>query len=73
MIFCKLKDVLKRKGWTRYRLHKETGITHPTLHVMFHNRSKLYSAAVLEKICRALKCQPGQLLVNRSGRSFRRG
>jgi hypothetical protein len=57
IIVCKLKDVLKRKGWTRYRLHKETGITYPTLHAKFHNRSKLYSAALLEKIGRALRCQ----------------
>jgi putative transcriptional regulator len=62
MIVCKLREVLKRKGWTRYKLHKKSGVTYPTLHAMYHGRSKLYSAAVLEKICRTLRCQPGDLL-----------
>jgi len=62
MIVCKLREVLARKGWTRYRLHKESGITYPTLHAMYHNRSKLFSAVVLDKLCFALKCQPGDLL-----------
>ena len=29
---------------------------------MYHNRSKLFSASVLSKLCFALKCQPGDLL-----------
>jgi len=62
MIVCKLRTLLKRKGWTRYKLQKESGVTYPTLHMMYHGRSKLYSAAVLEKICEALQCQPGELL-----------
>ena len=68
MIICKLKKVLIRKGWTRYRLHKKTGISYPALHAMYHNRSKLYSASVLEKVCRALNCQPGDLLIMRTKR-----
>ena len=62
MIVCKLREVLNRMGWTRYRLHKESGITYPTLHAMYHNRSKLFSAVVLNKLCLALKCKPGDLL-----------
>jgi putative transcriptional regulator len=62
MIVCKLKEVLKRKGWTRYRLQKESGVTFPTIYMMYGSRSKLYSAAVLNKLCRALECQPGDLL-----------
>ncbi len=62
MIVCTLKQVLKRKGWSRYRLQKESGITYPTLHALYHGRSKLYSAGVLDKLCRALRCQVGDLL-----------
>ena len=62
MIVCRLKEVLKRRGWTRYRLQKESGVTYQTIHHMFRGRSKLYSTAVLEKICRSLRCQPGDLL-----------
>jgi len=63
MIICTFKQVLKRKGWSRYRLQKESGVTYPTLHALYHGRRKLYSAGVLEKLCRALRCQPGDLLV----------
>jgi DNA-binding Xre family transcriptional regulator len=40
MITCTLKQVLRRKGWTRYRLEKESGITFPTLYAMFYGKSK---------------------------------
>jgi putative transcriptional regulator len=62
MIVCTLKEMLNRKGWTRYRLQKKSGITYPTLHALYHGRSKGYSAAVLDKLCRALNCQPKDLL-----------
>jgi putative transcriptional regulator len=62
MIECKLKNILKRKGMTRYRLAKKTGISYPTLHALYRNRSKGYSADVLNKLCYALKCTPGDLL-----------
>jgi putative transcriptional regulator len=62
MITCTLKEVLKRKGWSRYRLQKESGITYPTLHAMYHGKSKGYSAEVLDKLCHALRCKPGDLL-----------
>ncbi len=62
MIICRLKHVLERKGWSRYRLQKESGVTFPTLHSLYHGKSKAYSAEVLEKLCRALRCQPGDLL-----------
>ncbi len=50
MIVRRLKGVLKRKGWTRYKLQKKTGITYPTLHALFHGRSKSFSAEVLNKL-----------------------
>jgi putative transcriptional regulator len=68
MIVCKLKEVLKRKGWSRYELQKRSGITYPTLNALFHRRNKGYSADVLNKLCYALKCTPGDLLVWRPDR-----
>ena len=62
MIICTLKEVLKRKGWTRYRLQKESGITYPTLHALYHGKSKLYSADVLNRLCATLHCKPEDLL-----------
>ena len=62
MIVVKLKEVLKRKGWTRYELQKRSGITYPTLHALFHSRSKGYRADVLNRLCSTLHCKPGDLL-----------
>jgi putative transcriptional regulator len=62
MIVCTLPEVLKRKKWSRYRLQKVSGISYPTLHALFHGTSKAYSADVLDRLCDALKCEPGDLL-----------
>ena len=62
MIICTLKQALKRKGWTRYRLQKESGITFPTLQAMYYEKSKGYSAKGLNRLCATLRCQPGDLL-----------
>ena len=62
MIICTLKQVLSRKGWTRYRLEKESGITFPTLYAMFYGKSKGYSSDVLNRLCATLHCKPGDLL-----------
>ena len=62
MIVCRLKQILKDKGWSRYRLHKKSGVTYPTLHALYHGKSKAYSADVLNRLCYALHCGPGDLL-----------
>jgi len=62
MIICTLQEVLKRKCWSRYRLQKESGITYPTLHALYHGKSKLYSADVLNRLCSTLHCKPEDLL-----------
>jgi putative transcriptional regulator len=62
MIICTLKGVLQHKGWSRYRLQKESGITYPTLHALYHGKSKLYSADVLNRLCYSLHCKPEDLL-----------
>jgi DNA-binding Xre family transcriptional regulator len=68
MIVCKLKEVLKDRGWTRYKLQQKSGITYPTLNALFYGRNQGYSADVLNKLCYALKCAPGDLLVWRPDR-----
>jgi putative transcriptional regulator len=62
MITCKLKQLLEKKRWSRYRLQKESGVTYPTLHALYHNKSKGYRSDVLDKLCSALRCQLGELL-----------
>jgi DNA-binding Xre family transcriptional regulator len=62
MIVCTLKQLLKRKGWSRYKLQMASGISYPTLHALYHSRSKGYSSAVLSRLCATLHCKPGDLL-----------
>jgi DNA-binding Xre family transcriptional regulator len=63
MIHCTLKQVVKKRGWSLYRLAKEADISYPTALSLYHNRSRMFSAPVLEKLCRTLRCQVGDLLV----------
>jgi DNA-binding Xre family transcriptional regulator len=59
MIHCTLKQVVRKRGFSLYRLAKEADISYPTLLSLFHNRSRF---PVLDKLCRVLRCKPGDLL-----------
>jgi putative transcriptional regulator len=64
MIEVRLKQLLEERGRTRYWLEKESGINYSTLSRIetaeHFNRIEL---RVLDAICSALKCQPGDILV----------
>ena len=64
MIEVRLKQLLDERGRSRYWLAQETGIEYKTLarieSAEHFNRIEL---RVLDEICRALDCQPGDLLV----------
>jgi putative transcriptional regulator len=64
MIEVKLKDLLENRGRTRYWLAQETGIQFKTLaRIERAESSNRIELRVLDSICRALECQPGDLLV----------
>lgn len=67
MIEIKLKGLLEAKGQTFYWLSKETGIGHTSLWRLRHGEAKGISFDFLERICRALQRQPGDLLVQVGG------
>jgi len=64
MIEVRLKQILEKRGRTRYWLAKESGINYDTLSRIetaeHFNRIEL---RVLDAICSALKCQPGDIFV----------
>jgi len=64
MIEVRLKDLLEARGRTRYWLEKESGIHYNTLarieRAELSNRIEL---RVLDEICRALECEPGDILI----------
>jgi putative transcriptional regulator len=64
MIEVRLKDLLEARGRSRYWLAKESGIQYKTLaRIEDAEHTNRIELRVLDKICRALECQPGDLLV----------
>ena len=64
MIRFRLGEILEGKGWTPYRLAQVTGLTVPTAYRLADpdQRFGRFSADTLERLCRALDGQPGDLL-----------
>jgi DNA-binding Xre family transcriptional regulator len=64
MIRWHLAAVLQRKGWTAYRLAKEAELTMPSAYKLADPdiTPDRIDVATLNKICRALRVQPGVLL-----------
>lgn len=64
VIRFKLAALLKKKGWTPYRLAKETGLTIPSAYRLVSEEPPLsvFKASTLDLLCKALGVQPGQLL-----------
>lgn len=59
MIYFKLKDMLNRRKMTQLKLVEITGIRQPTISAICVNRQKSVSVENMNKICKALDCQPG--------------
>jgi putative transcriptional regulator len=55
-------DELLGDGRTFYWLAKETGISHTTLWRLKKGKALGINFDTLEKLCGALKCQPGDIL-----------
>ena len=64
MIRFNLATILERKGWTPYRLARETGLTVPTAYRLADPELQFgrFTADTLDRICAALDVQPGDLL-----------
>ncbi|MFL6211971.1 MAG: helix-turn-helix domain-containing protein [Pyrinomonadaceae bacterium] len=62
MIETRLDKLLAAHGRTFYWLAKETGISHTTLWRLKKGKALGINFITLETICRALNCQPGDVL-----------
>jgi putative transcriptional regulator len=64
MVRWKIAGLLKRRGWTAYRLAQETGITVPAVYRLAKQNAQMgrVEGDTLDKLCDALQCQPGDLL-----------
>jgi putative transcriptional regulator len=62
MIQIRVDQLLVEHGRTFYWLAKETGISHTTLWRLKKGKALGINFETLEKMCQALKCQPGDVL-----------
>jgi putative transcriptional regulator len=63
MIEIRVDQLLAEHGHTFYWLAKETGISHTTLWRLKKGKALGINFETLEKLCQALDCQPGDVLV----------
>jgi putative transcriptional regulator len=62
MIALRLDKLLAKEKRSYYWLAKETGVSHTTLWRLKKGKAVGINFETLEKICRALRCQPGDVL-----------
>jgi putative transcriptional regulator len=73
MIKLKLDDLLENKGWTIYRLSRESGIRWGTLAKISNGQARRVDLNVINAICEALDCEPGDILVRMYSRKNKAG
>ncbi len=59
----KLDVMLKKRDLTGYALHRRTGLHQSVISKIRHGKAIALRLDVLGKICAALECQPGDLIV----------
>lgn len=57
-----LKVMLARREMTQRNLAEKTGVRPPTISAICNNSAKHLPVDVIEKICEALDCQPGDIM-----------
>ena len=70
MIEIKVDEVLETRGRSFYWLAKVTGISHTTLWRLKKGKALGINFETLEKMCEALKCQPGDVLAHKNERKI---
>ena len=58
-----LADVLDARGLTLTELSKLVGVSVVNLSLLKNNHAKAIRFTTLDAICRALECQPGDIIV----------
>ena len=62
MIVIRLDVMLARRKMSLTELSEQVGITLANLSILKNGRAKAVKLETLDEICRALQCQPGDLL-----------
>jgi putative transcriptional regulator len=62
MIKLKLDEMLREKNMTAYALHIKSGLHQSVISKIKRNLSKALQLTVLDTLCEALECSPGELI-----------
>lgn len=62
MIYINLEKLIKKNNVTKYWLVKETGSSYQAINDMINHRTSAITFEMLDKLCTALNCTPGDLL-----------
>lgn len=62
VIQIRLDEILKSRGKSLYWLQQQSGVPYPTLLRWRDNKGDSMDKDVLEKICKALGCEVGELV-----------
>jgi putative transcriptional regulator len=62
LIRIRIDELLKEHQRTFYWLAKQTGVSHTTLWRLKKDKAQGITFNTLERICKALQCQPGDVL-----------
>ena len=72
MIEIRIDELLEKRGRSFYWLAKETGISHTTLWRLKKGKALGINFETLEKMCDALRCQPGDVLSHTNRKTIRK-
>lgn len=75
VIVFRLAELLEEKGWSAYRLAKESGIPQPTVYRLLSDRDDTdarISLRMLDKLCETLGCSVAELLEYQPAKRGRR-
>ena len=61
MIKLKVKDILKQRGFTKYWLYKQMGMSYQNFSCMINNETNSIKYTNLEALCSILECDPSDL------------
>lgn len=72
MIKIRLKELLEERGRTLYWLAKQAGVRYATIWNLSRGEVGRLSVNALDRICEALDCQPGDLLIRVANKKARK-
>ena len=70
MIQLRVKELAEKRGiGNPFSLSKESGVAYANCYKIWNNQQKMIGLDTLDRLCDALGCQPGEILVKVSAGS----